>query len=250
MNAADLLASLCLPVSASVNQRVPKKLLVENGAPTTADKRQINEGIEELVWRAALKPNTIGVADFRDEVREYLEIAVLAMTLRHGSNVARLSELVHRAIPYPVVLTVAHPAGMILSLAHKRWSQGEKEKTVLDSEPIEVELEGAGAELDSFREALSLALQPRENLYTLYQGWINTLLAFKAARLTGSFVPPSGPAHATDRHDALKEHARLEAEIERVRSAAAKEKQLSRQVELNLELKHLRAAHADALARL
>jgi hypothetical protein len=58
-----------------VNQRVPKKLLLENGAPTAADKRLINEGIEELLWLAALKPTTIGVPEYRDEVREYLEIA-------------------------------------------------------------------------------------------------------------------------------------------------------------------------------
>ncbi len=34
--------------SARVDQRVPKKLLVENGAPTAADKRSIKDGIEEL----------------------------------------------------------------------------------------------------------------------------------------------------------------------------------------------------------
>ena len=74
-----------------MDQRVPKKLLVENGAPTAADKRQINDGIEELVWLAALKPATIGVPVYRDETREYLEIAVLALTLRAGAKAARLS---------------------------------------------------------------------------------------------------------------------------------------------------------------
>ena len=52
--------STCLP-DARVDQRVPKKLLLEHGAPTAADKRQINDGIEELLWVAALKPTTIGV---------------------------------------------------------------------------------------------------------------------------------------------------------------------------------------------
>ena len=61
---------------------MPKKLLLENGAPTAADKRQINDGIEELLWVAALKPTTIGVPEYRDDVREYLEIAVLSLVLR------------------------------------------------------------------------------------------------------------------------------------------------------------------------
>ena len=84
---------------------MPKKLLLENGAPTAADKRHINEGIEEVLWLAALKPTTIGVPEYRDDVREYLEIAVLRLTLRPTTaRPARLVELVHRAVPYPVLL--------------------------------------------------------------------------------------------------------------------------------------------------
>ena len=92
-----------------MDQRVPKKLLLENGAPTAADKRHINEGIEELLWLAALKPTTIGVPDYRDDVREYLEIAVLRLSLRAGAKVPRLVEMVHRAVPYPLLLITAQP---------------------------------------------------------------------------------------------------------------------------------------------
>ena len=62
-----------------VDRRVPKSLLIENGAPTAADRRRIREGIEELRWVASLKPTTIGVAEYRDETREYLEISVLKL---------------------------------------------------------------------------------------------------------------------------------------------------------------------------
>ena len=61
MNGDELIAALDLPESARVNKRVPKTLLVEHGAPTAADKRRINEGIEELRWLAVLKPTTVGV---------------------------------------------------------------------------------------------------------------------------------------------------------------------------------------------
>ena len=53
MTAGTVIAALGLPAEARVDQRVPKKLLVENGAPTAADKRQINDGIEELLWLAS-----------------------------------------------------------------------------------------------------------------------------------------------------------------------------------------------------
>jgi hypothetical protein len=70
MSAAAVIAALALPSEARVDRRVPKKLLVEQGAPTSADKRQIQEGIEELNWVAALKPSNIGVPAYRDDVRE------------------------------------------------------------------------------------------------------------------------------------------------------------------------------------
>lgn len=252
MNAADLIAALALPASSHVERRVPKKLLLENGAPTAADKRHINDGIEELFWVAALKPTTIGVPEYRDAEREYLEIAVLRFTLRAGAKAARLVELVHRAVPYPLLLLTEHAGQVILSAAHKRWAQNEAEKTVLDGDVVAAEWENGSeaAHLAEFRKALALERQPHATLRALYQGWVDALIAFKAARLTGSFKPAADSEQATVRQESLRECARLETEIARLRAAAAKEKQMARRVQLNLELKRAEAAQAAARARL
>jgi len=252
MNAADLIAALGLPASAQVERRVPKKLLLENGAPTAADKRHINDGIEELFWIAALKPTTIGVPEYRDAEREYLEIAVLRFTLRAGAKATRLVELVHRAVPYPLLLLTEHAGRVVFSAAHKRWAQNEAEKTVLDGDVVTADWEvGSDApQLEEFRKALALELQPHGTLRALYKGWVDTLIAFKAARLTGSFTPAADQERATTRQEALRECARLETEMVRLRAAARKEKQMARKVALNMELKRIEAAHASARARL
>ena len=252
MTTADLVAALDLPAGSRVDQRVPKKLLLENSAPTAADKRHINEGIEELLWLAALKPTTIGVPAYQDEAREYLEIAVLRLHLRAGAKAMRLVELVHRAIPYPVLLLAEHGGEPGVSAAHKRWSQGEAGKTVLEGEVIVVDWD-AGRDAKcwpAFRDALALGRQPRATLYALYQSWIDALLALHAARITGAFAVSATADHSASRRDALRECARLDAEITRLRSAAAKEKQMTRQVDLNLELKRVEAQRATATERL
>lgn len=248
MNTAGLITALGLPADARVDQRVPKKLLLENGAPTATDKRYITEGIEELFWVAALKPTTIGVPDYRDEVREYLEIAVLGMRLHTGARAGRLIELVHRAVPYPVLLLAEQGGYPGISAAHKRWSQGEAGKTVLDGDIVTIEWDDAYGQ--SFSEALALCRQPNTTLYALYQGWIDTLLAFQAAHVTGVFFMPVTSEHAAARREALQECVRLEAEAARLRAAAVKEKQFPRQVELNLEIKRVQAAQEAARARL
>lgn len=71
-----------------------------------------------------------------------------------------------------------------------------------------------------------------------------------AARATGAFAVPRNAEHAAARCNALQECARLDAEIARLRTAAAKEKQMARRVELNLELKRVEAARAAARANL
>jgi hypothetical protein len=251
VNCDALVEALDLPSSSRVNQRVPKKMFLEHGAPTAADKRMINDGIEELIWLAALKPTTIGVPDYRDDLREYLEIAILRLTLRDAAKKTRLVELVHRAVPYPLLLLTVHAehdARPELSAAHTRWSQGEAGKTVLDGDVI-------AAYWDSERwpgaaDALAVSKQPRTSLHALYQGWIDSLLALQAARVTGAFSVAANVHAATLRHDALKECARIDAESARLRAAAEKEKQMSRRVQLNLELKRLGAAKTAALRNL
>ena len=240
MTVENLLVALNLPASCRVDQRVPKKMLIENGAPTAADKRLLNEAIEEIQWLAALKPNTVGVPDYRDEEREYLEVAVLSITAK-PVHTTRLAELVHRAVPYPLLLLLATPQGLFLSMAHKRWAQNEAGKVVLDGEIATIATAGDLSPMHPFMQSLGLARQPQATLMTLYQGWLDCLSALQAARYTGTFKTVDDPAQAAVRRAALRECQRLEQEAARLRTQAAKEKQMAKQVDLNLSLKRVQA---------
>jgi len=241
MSFATVINALAIPSDARVDQRVPKKLFIEQGAPTTADKRQIQDGIEEIVWVAALKPTNIGVSIFRDEVREYLEIAVLTATLRAAAKPTRLTELIHRAIPYPVLLVAAHRDTISFSLAHKRWSQGEKGKVVIEdvrrTAPFQPDV--PTVEESSFLASLVLSGLPRRDLFTLYQGWLDRVAALEAAQITGSFAAPDSADRASALRDGLDTHTRLQRDLATLRAQAEKEKQINRRVELNLEIKRL-----------
>lgn len=252
LDVQTLIAALDLPAGCRVDQRVPKKLLLENGAPTAADKRRIIDDIQEIWWMATLKPTTIGVPEYRDTLREYLEIVVLRLTLRAGAKAARLVELVHRAVPYPVLLLTEQQARIDLSVAHKRWAQNEAGKTVLDGDALTIdwEAERDRAHWPAFQTALALGQQPTSTLYALYQGWSDTLLALKAARITGLLRPATDRRQAVERQESLDEYQRLDGMIAQLRAAAAKEKQIARQVELNLETKRLEAARAAVRAKI
>ena len=265
----DVVRALELPDRARVDQRVPKKMLAEHGAPTASDRRLLIDGIEELQWIAALKPGTVAIPEHRADGREYLEVAVLGMQVRptHGkaSQLLRLTELVHRAVPYPVLLIQAlapgtesdpdaPPAQLAVSLANKRAAQNEADKIVLDGELVRTELGGADYTVVTVAglllDALALDRQPHKDLMALYQGWIGCLTAAEAARITGRFHLAADPTQAAEQREALRECQRLEQETARLRNQAAKERQIAKRVDLNLALQRLQADLNAARARL
>jgi hypothetical protein len=238
----QVLAALSLPPAAAVGQRVPKKLLLENGAPTAVDKRRISEGVEELRWVAVLKPSTCGIPDFRDGTREYLEIAVLHLRSRSTTRVGRLIELIHRAVPYPVLLIEEDAKDGRLSLAHKRMARNEAGKFVLDGEPESVELASANSGVAAhFLHALSMARQPKSTLYALYEGWLDTVLALKAATITGAFAIHDSASRVELRRRSLRQVAELQLQISLLRRQADKSSQMAKRIEVNLRLQDLEA---------
>ena len=243
MSFAPVIDALAIPPDARVDQRVPKKLLLEQGAPAAADKRQIQDGIEEMLWVAALKPTNIAVPTFRDEVREYLEIAVLTATLRSAAKPTRLIELIHRAIPYPLVLVAAHGDTVSLSLAHKRWSQGETGKVVIEDvhRTAPFRPDTPTAEEAPFLASLAVSSLPTRDLFALYQGWLDRVAALEAAQITGTFATPDSADRASALRDGLDTYARLQRNLAVLRAQAEKEKQLNRRVQLNLDIKRLQA---------
>ncbi|WP_413204974.1 DUF4391 domain-containing protein [Rhodospirillum sp. A1_3_36] len=241
---AVLVSALDLPPGARVDARVPKKMLVEQGAPTAADKRAIQDGVEEIQWLAALKPNTVAIPAFADEVRDYAEIAVIVAIFRAEARAARLTELVHRAIPYPVLLISADSSGVAISVAPKRAAQNEGGKVVVERvvavsglDPIvPPETERA------FMDSLALGNQPSRNLLTVYEGWLARIEALAAARLSGNYVANDDGSAIERRRAALERLAQLARDIAGLRVKAGREKQLNRRVDLNIEIQRLEQA--------
>jgi hypothetical protein len=238
MTVDQIITAFELPASCRVVQRVPKKLFLENGAPTTADKKAIQAGIDEVRWIATLKPATIGIAAFKDDSRDYSEIALLTVRFRPDAKAPRLTELIHRAIPYPLLLLAGEPP--VLSLSHKRLSLGEAGKVVLEGDLHRTSPLASGSPgLTAFLAELPISCHSAPHCLALYQSWIDRLTALRSASVTGSYPASLPNPQASVVNNALNEHDQLLSEISLIRSRAAKERQLSRRVELNLDIQRL-----------
>jgi hypothetical protein len=165
-----------------------------------------------------------------------------------------IQTLLPSAAPTPEEAPPRLPTPLALSLTHKRAAQNEAGKVVLDGELVRSELIGtdstAASVVSQLLGALALSCQPHQDLLALYQGWMECLIAAEAARLTGNFCLPNGPTAAAAQREALRTCQRLEQEAARLRSQAAKERQIAKQVDLNLELQRLDACLRTARAKL
>lgn len=241
---AAIMSALDFPPRARVDTRVPKKMLVEQGAPTAADKRAIQDGVEEIQWLAALKPNTVAIPAFKDEVHDYSEIAVIAATFRGQARASRLTELIHRAIPYPVLLITAGAGGVAVSVAPKRAAQNEGGKIVVERVVIVGDLNPQAPQgMDrAFLDSLALSSQPSRDLSAVYDGWLARIEALMAARLSGIYEIKDDSSLIDRRRTALEEHARLTREAAQLRAQAARAKQISERVDLNQKIKAIETA--------
>ena len=237
MTSDEVIAALQLPAEARIDQRITKKLLLERSRGTAAQKRSLQDGIEELLWVASLKPNTVGVSTYRDEAREYLEIAVLLVRLRESAKASRLAELIHRAIPYPVFLVGERGGEVSLSLAHKRWSEAEHGETVAEEVDLIFLVDGD----TDFLRSLGLAGVRAGDMRGLYQGWMDRVTALQGSRVWGTYTVPESAAAAALLRARLVRHAGLARELAGLRAQAQREVQVSRRVELNLAVKRIEA---------
>jgi len=250
MKSEEIIEALGLPSESMVNQRIPKKMLIDNGATTHSDKKIINESIDEMRWLAALRPGSLGVSAYKDEVREYLEVAVLEAVCRPGATPEKLAQLVHRAIPYPILLIQVKETGATLSLSHLRWSQANAGKTVLDGDLLIADLRNSGDLERRFIESLNLGRNVRGDLYEFYQAWIERVEAFAACSTTGVYDSTLDRGRSAVRRQALADCERISKEIVQLRQSASRERQVSRRVEMNLKLKRLESLLAQASSKL
>lgn len=248
MNAADLIEALRLPAATVLNRRLPKALIIENGANTAADRRLIRERVRRMDWLASLKPSNMGLA----AAVGVDEIAVVKVVCAEESQIDRLAEVIHRAIPYHVLLVIDEGDDAVMSVADKRQSFVDSDKTVLELGPVIAELstEDDPATDEAIASALAIDYEAYADLGALYAGWMAVAVAIRAHHRTGMFNVVQGTTETRERWQSLQELERLDADMSKVQSSAERVSQMAKQVELNTELQTLRARHAEALERI
>ncbi len=232
---------LALPDSCHLGKRVFKKLFQENAVLGITDKKAFRDDINTIVWQYTLKPSTIPIQAYENSEREYLEVAILEVGLKTRNRTSRIAEVIHRAIPYPLLVVFAHEQSCLLSLAHKRFSQAEHEAIVADEFYATdwIDLSAPTEPQAAFLDSLAVSSLPHTHFYAFYSALVDRLIALDCARLTGAYCIESDAERRAGRREQIAACHALEVRIAEHKAAVKKETQFNRQVELNIETKRL-----------
>jgi len=227
--------TISFPEATLLSKRVPKKQFLESGHMVASDKKLFKENVKSVYWEYTLKPLTCPVLPFKDNQREYLEVAILQIELASQKGHKRIAEIIHRAIPYPLMLGFfTESAELSLSIAPKRFSQAEQGAFVAERFLTTGWMNGdqLKEQESAFINSLAWNNLPLYHYGALYSAWLDRFTGYECSVLSGSFTI----GKAGDRIECLTRCREIESKIVELR-VQLKKATFNRQVELNIHIK-------------
>jgi hypothetical protein len=227
----DTYRFLNIPDSCFIGNTIYKKLFYENADLSTGDKSLFMDVIGKITWIYCLKPETINIPPFKDQVRDYPEIEVIQVDVNKDYKLKRIAEIIMRTIPYPMLLIFKWEDKKQLYVAHQRVSQSDSSKNT-----IEEFISTDWLDNDS---ALFAKLDIRQmrftNFFTLYSDIVDAISIYKVSDVIADSASITG-AEARALSAQIEE---IEGQITSLRAKLKKETQFNRKMELNIEIKKL-----------
>ena len=196
---------LGLPRSTEVNRRVAKEKLYQNATLTPQTRDMIKEQIESVIWKNKLADSTVGINAGKD----IKEIQVFEVQLRQRELDKRVLPAIAKAIPYKILFV------LVFGDETQVWIEASGTFYNTDWQPLGgFMLKFDGLNLDAVYENL-------------------------ARQISGGRLGTDGDIEEAVNRD--KQRQKLKREIATLEKKLLREKQFNKQVELNGELRRLRA---------
>ena len=230
---------LNFPDSCFVGQRIAKVLFAENGPLTPGDRKTFRSDIEEIFCSYILGDNHgVMLNSYADAEHDFSCLAQIDVALKKPGKAARIAELCHRAMPYPLIVILHDGDKLWFSMAEKRFSRDGEEQIVLEHQTDTGWI--SDRFLQDFSEAAVFGKFKKNSYRDLYQHYAELLDVLKTAELTGSFEQSS--ISPEERRRLLEELYQLQNQLTELKAKAKKESEMSRLVEINMQAKAIEFA--------
>lgn len=227
----DMYKCLNIPDSCFIGNTIYKKLFYENADLSTNDKSLFTDTINKVTWLYCLKPETINISAYKDEVREYPEVEVIEVLLHKDYKLKRIAEIIMRTIPYHMVLIFRLEGKVKFYVAHQRINQSDSSKNTIEEFISTDWLESDSALFDK----LDIKQMRFTNFYALYSDIVDTISIYNLSTI----IPTDDKITGAEARELSAQIEDIEKEITSLRAKLKKETQFNRKMELNIEIKRL-----------
>ena len=228
-----------IPTTCNVGNTIYKKTFYENADLSSADKKLFTDNIKKISWLYCLKPETINIRAYKDDIREYPEIEVIEVDIEKDTKLRRIAEIIMRTIPYPMLLFFKLEDKIQIYVAHQRVNQNDNSKNILE-EFICTDWLNRDSLLF---EKLDIKQMRFTNFYVLYSDIVDAISVYNVSNIISTSFPITG-MEARKLSLAIET---LEIEISNLRSKLKKETQFNRKMELNIKIKSLEKEKTNLL---
>ena len=209
-----------LPESTVVNRRIHKQRFYDNLSVTADLKRVFVEQIGFIYWRNKIAPTTVNIAD-GDTVHE---IQIIEIRLHQATLDERVLKLIDKEIPYHILFILSFSNQIQAWISYKEQNQMK----------VDIFKVGTYFHTDWLKESeLDLALEGL-NLDTVYESFLHKI----APEL---FAKQGREVNIKEVIENSERKKRLQAQISTLEKKIIREKQFNKQVELNAELRLMKA---------
>ena len=222
---------LNIPDSCFIGNTIYKKLFYENADLSTSDKSLFTDTINKVTWLYCLKPETINIPAYKDELRDYPEIEVIEVLVHKDYKLKRIAEIIMRTIPYPMLLIFKWEDKKQLYVAHQRVSQSDSSRNTIEEFISTDWLDGDSA----LFARLDIRQMRFTNFFTLYSDIVDAISIYNLSAI----MPMDENITGAEARQLSAKIEEIEQEIVSLRYKLKKESQFNRKMELNIEIKKL-----------
>lgn len=233
---------LGLPKGCCINARMPKKTFTDNPEfqLKKEEKSILKEEINSIYFECSLKPSLLNIPKFEDENVRYEEIEVFKLTISNKDKYAKSCELLQKYIQYPMIIIVECNNHIMINAAIKKINKNDNSKLIIDEMIYTdwINKDDLSEKEISFFESLNISNINRNNLFNVYNGYLNCIKSFIATKYSNEFEIKSIEEVSKD-IEILNRISDLENEVDTLKKNIKKESNMGAKVELNVKIKKI-----------
>jgi len=225
-------------------QKLTKVFFTNNYALSAAEKKLLNNVISSMEIFAHIKPEISNIKAVVNQTDSYENIFIIVCTLKNvmtTDGATKCINLIQKYLPQQALLIIEDESNFVVNAAEKRINQNDKSKLTVEryfttsilSKLYKNDLAA------SFYKALDFSNLDKTNLELLYKSYIQAIVQYQAASITGTFQKRSNARTAQDMEH-LEQIEQLESDIVSLTNQIKKESQLNEKVQLNIEIQKKR----------